>query len=431
MSEEIEIVTKEEEKKESRVKGFLDRLFQTRISYKKLLAWIIIIGLIVISLRGLERKYPTPAPDMGFKFAYKVPIGYIYIFSYGPNGINYIDQLDYAYSDLECYLLSKYNTTATIKVTLYDKKKVNGTTVYVPIINVTKKIKLRFFEFTKVMIDMPHIDKMLLAVLEVNGQEVVKFYYRYNIYYAKIQTIVGELFITQIIYMIVAIVIYLIAMIIAKQISKITAVPEANPNNALMTLIVFGMILYVIIRRVIFEYGLYQAIYFYPVLFLIAFISALYLVSPEPKRILLIKTNFENTMIEIVSIDTRIIRNRIYKIPTTIEFLFYKPVKLTISKRNMIFRAISELYDYVIYYRDMQETNDEIKIIAADIHALRLEDYKTDIRKVEIYSKTIEEQKNRIKDLEVKLKIEPYKEALDILKRMRDEVSTWKGNTQS
>lgn len=388
-------------------------LFETRISFRKLTLWIVVVIIIIAAFSNLERKYPIPTRDFGFKFAYRTPAGYLYVFSYGMDGINFIDAYDYVYSDLDCYFLAKYNTNITVIVALFDKE--NNTNL---ISKINRTITVKFFEFTKFTIELPKIDKMLIAILYINGEEILRFYYRYNVYYERVTTILGEIFISQIIYMLTALIVYIVALIVAKNICRITPVPEANLTNSFLSLIVFGFLLYYILRIIILEYGLYQAIYFYPLLFIIALFSALYVVSPEAKRLLLLHTNFENTMIEVTTIDTRIIRNNMYKVPSTLEFILYKPLKIVPDKREFIFKAISEEFSYVIYYRDIIEKNDVIEIKCSDVHALRLEDYKTNIQKIYAFSQAIEALKEKVKNLEVNIITRTGEDAIKIVKKL-------------
>ena len=383
--------------------------------------------LIGTSFSRIEKKYPIPPRDEGFKIGYRAKVGYVIPFAYGPDGIYFVDDYDPVYSDLELYILPKVSKNVTIEVVLLRRIQVNKTYYYYEEVKrVNKTMKLDFFELAHETIELPTLDEKLLALLYIDEEEILRFYYRFNIYFQKVETSVGDLFVTQIIGMIIAIVIYLIALAIARAIANITATPEADIGKAIMYFLLFGLMAIYVAKTVIFEYGLYQSIYFYPAMFLVALLSAIYVVSPPARGILLIKTTLEETgTATLITYKTRVIKGTMYVVPNMLEFLFYKTRKIMADKKTRIFRTISDDYDYIIYFEEVDEKGDKIKITTSDIHKMRVEDYKSNIRKIYTFSRVIEEQKERIKDLEIRLQIETYREALDILRRMRREV-TWR-----
>jgi len=426
MSEEI--VTAEEKKEEEKKKGLLERLMETRISYKKLGLWILIFSLLVFAFVRIQPKYPSPIRDRGFKWGYKTKIGYVFPLAYGPEGVYFIDRGEPVYSDIDLYILSKVDKNITIQIHIYEKIQVNESYFYYrEVANTSVNASLKFFEVESVSIDMPEIDDALyLAILEIDGEKVLQFHYRYNAFFKKIETSIGDIFITQLIAMITAIVVYLIALAIARSIANVTATPEADPVRATMFFILFGMLAYIIARKIVFEYGIYNAYAFYPLLFAIALISSIYAVSPPAKSMLLINTSLEETgSATIISYKVRIIKNTILICPDLLEFLLYKTRKIIVDKRARIFRAVSEEYDYIIYFDDIEEKGDEIRVKTSSIHLMRVEDYKSNLRKLETLSRALEDLKQRVKDLEIKLQLKTYEEALNIIREMR-RVVTWK-----
>lgn len=410
-----------EEKKERKIR----LSFETHLSIPKIVAWSILVIIIIGFFAITPPKYPKNTPDTGFKFGYKIRNAYIFPFFYDiESGMNFLDDGDKVYSYIDLYYLTKQNATLRVSIILLDP--MNETII---IYNITKEINTVGFQFGKETIDMPHDDKKIFpALLIVNNQTIVKFYYRYNVLAATIRTSMGNLLMSQIVYLAIGFIIMLLGIFVAKTISERYPTPEPNLSTAGYFLIFALIILFLSTKELVYTYGFTNALVMYVPFFIISIISGFYIIGRKPFSFLLINIDSDSLIGIQDEIKLRKIRGEYYLVPSLGEFLLYKATKVKFSSPRLVIKLQSDVYDYLIYMKELKHEKNQIQVIMSDIHQLRTEDYKANTRKVETFSKIIEEQKDVIKDLSVKLKVETYREALDILRRMRREVS-WKENT--
>lgn len=383
VEEKEELATTEEKPSRFRI------LRETRLSWPKLATWIIIILLISAMFTVvLKPKYPQPAPDTGFKFAYKFRYGYVFVFGYDvEKGMMYVDRFDYVYSDLDLYFLVKASGNYT--VTLLFMKKVNKTD-YVLIDNISKEISLEFFEFKKLHIDMPKLDEMLLTILLVNGEEITKFYYRFNILYQEVRTSIGNLLMSQVVYLIIGFIVILAGMFVSKAISKVYPTPEPDLKMAGYFFTSTGILLFLATKELVLVYGLTNAMIIYVPFFIISILAGFYIVGERSKKFLFIRVSFDTTTCDTNIVRARKIGIRYYKTPSFYEFLVYKPIAITWDRFDLILKD-EGIHDYVIYYDDIRYNKDGIDIKISDIHKLRVEEYKSNIKAMEKLSRLYED----------------------------------------
>ena len=415
IEEKEELATKEEKKSRFQV------LKETKISIPKLATWITItILLLAIFTFILTPKYPRPTPDTGFKWAYKFSKGYVFVFAYDiEKGMMFVDEYDYVYSNIDLYFLVKQNGTYTVTLLLLNK--VNAT-YYDVTSNITQQIELEFFEFSKININMPKIDKMLIAKLLINGEEITQFYYRYNVLYQEIRTSLGDMLLSQVIYLIIGFVIMLMGMFIAKGISNSYPTPEPDLRMAGYFFAIAGFILYITTKDLVVVYGLTNAMIVYIPFLVISILAGFYVVGEHSKEFLFIRVSLDTTTCETIAIKARKIGTLYYKTPNLYEFLLYKPTAITWDKLEFIFKDTGD-YDYLVYFDTIEEKKDRMEIKISDIHRLRIEEYKSDIRKVHAFSKTIEELRAKVETLVIKLEKGEFERDLGFLSQLiGDEV---------
>jgi len=407
----------EEEKEKGLVEKIEEKIEGMSLSPKKLAIWFILIILLVYTFGfALQPKYPKTPKDRGFKFGYKFDNGYVFVFSYNLEGqsdyerYNFVDNFDNVYSDLDLYILPKLTANVSIKLEFYD---LVNKTLYVSVLNITKTVQVTSFEWKKVTIDMPHLkDKLYLAILKLDGEEIVRFNYRYSVLYEQVVTTVGELLFGQILYLVGGFIIILIGLFVAKGISNTHPLPDPDLKLAGYFFVIAGLILYYATKEVIFVYGLVNAAVFYGPAFIIAIFAGIYIVGKDSKKLILIKPAIENKTIEIRLIRYKEIDNIKYKTPSFVQFLLYRPQKV-IYKAEWLFEG-EGLPDKVIYF-DKLDINKDIKIQATDIHKLEIEKYKRNVKHVETLAKVVKELRDQVDSLIIKLEKGEFERDLKFL----------------
>lgn len=373
-----------EEVKTEEKKGKFLGLFQTRISMVKVVIWILLLVAAILIQASLEMKYPPSARDSGFKFGYKYGNGYVFPFYYDVEyGQQMIDDYDNVYSNIDLYILAKDAANTTITILICSTKNES-----IILKNMTKIIELQSFRFTKVHIEMPKIDARTLAILLVDSQEIVRFFYRFNILYQEIKTTIGNMLMTQIVYVIGGFIILLFGMLVAKGIANIYVTPDPDLKTAGYFLTIAGAILYYTTKEIILRYGVANAIVMYVPFFIFAVFAGLYIVGKQSKQLLLIRVS-DRTTIETISLKAKKVENAYWKTPKFGEFLIYKAQKIIWDKYELIFQDVGD-HDYVIYFADIKEMHDKIEIVMSGIHKVRVEEYKSNIKAFETLSEMYE-----------------------------------------
>jgi len=395
------------------IKSIGDRIQGMKLSPKKVMLWLIIIIILVYSFGfALKPKYPPSPKDRGFKFGYRFSGGYAFIFSYQvDSGMNFVDQFDNVYSNIDIYILSKFSANYTIRVEI--GYYVNAT-LFVSVVNVSKMVSVNSFDWAKTSIDMPKLqDRMYLAILYINNEEIVRFNYRYNIIYDRIETTIGDLLISQLIYLVIGFIIIMIGLFTAKGISQVHPLPDPELKTAGYFMIIAALILYGASKELIYTYGFASATIFYIPAYIIATFSGIYIVGQRSKRLLLLRPALESKVVEAKIIKFKEINGARYKTPSFTEFLLYKPKQLIY---NVEFILEGEgIPDKVLYFKNLRIDVDRIAIEPSDIHFLELEKYKRDLKHVKILAQTVKELRDQVDSLIIRLEKGEFERDLKFL----------------
>ena len=405
-----------EDRPETKKTNLIEIFTRNRISIPKLAFWVILLIIMASIVITLKPKYPRNSPDQDFKFGYSFPGGYVFPFYYDLEyGIQFIDPGDRVYSNIELYVLAKTNQSLDISVLLF--KQINET-YSIKVYNLTKEVNIEGFKWDKIDIEMPHDDScMFLAKLFVNDKLIVTFYYRFNILTSTIQTTLGDMLISQILYLIIGFIIMLVGMLVAKSVSKKYPSPEPDLATGGYFLVFAGIFLYLVCKELVITYGLVNASIMYIPFFIISILAGFYIVGDKPRKVLLLNVKEDSLMVNQDVLKYRKIEGELYIVPSLVEFLLYKPTKLNLTNYNLVFKCLGE-YDYVIYYQDLKREGTTLKVKVSDIHHLRLEEYKTNAQKILAMSEAIEKQKKKIKDLEIEKIVRTGEEAIEIIKKL-------------